>query len=340
MLGMELDCWLTIDFFTLKTEYLRLNSTHKVSLVNAVKIELTRLHARISVKLKRIFHAHFCLLCPRCPIRRLRCPSLSCPCHYPGGGNGSGTLILIRNVEKGFGRLVSRGVIEYSHGQNKRPSVHFVWEGEAQIERYWNIFLRSTMSKLRVDIIWLQNLSIYAGILMVGCKRVSAVDFQARGGEIFLKQLEKYFCKVWRNIDDWSPVKLGNMQVINPSAKSASIPGISLQILIRLQLHLGCSRGPSIHKGLICPFFFGTLHFFWEKEHFFFLKAVCQYYACKFMQKVSFDKKKSPLCPFWWEEWAIFYKDTFSPEKFPWPRLQRLDQLYNCKRERERERGV
>ena len=163
--------------------------------------------------------------------------------------------------KKGVGRLVSRGVIEYSHGQNKRPSVHFVWEGEAQIERYWNIFLRSTMSKLRVDIIWLQNLSIYAGILMVGCKRVSAVDFQARGGEIFLKQLEKYFCKVWRNIDDWSPVKLGNMQVINPSAKSASIPGISLQILIRLQLHLGCSRGPSIHKGLICPFFWNITFF-------------------------------------------------------------------------------
>ena len=199
--------------------------------------------------------------------------------------------------KKGVGRLVSRGVIEYSHGQNKRPSVHFVWEGEAQIERYWNIFLRSTMSKLRVDIIWLQNLSIYAGILMVGCKRVSAVDFQARGGEIFLKQLEKYFCKVWRNIDDWSPVKLGNMQVINPSAKSASIPGISLQILIRLQLHLGCSRGPSIHKGLICPFFW-NITFFWEKEHFFFLKAVCQYYACKFMQKVSFDKKKITPLPF------------------------------------------
>ena len=59
--------------------------------------------------------------------------------------------------------------------------------------------------------------------------------------------------------------------------------------------------------------------------------------SCK---KFHLIKKKSPLCPFWWEEWAIFYKDTFSPEKFPWPRLQRLDQLYNCKREREREGGL
>ena len=192
------------------------------------------------------------------------------------------------------------------------------------------------MSKLRVDIIWLQNLSIYAGILMVGCKRVSAVDFQARGGEIFLKQLEKYFCKVWRNIDDWSPVKLGNMQVINPSAKSASIPGISLQILIRLQLHLGCSRGPSIHKGLICPFFLEHYIFSGKKNISSFWRQFVNTTLANSCKKFHLIKKKSPLCPFWWEEWAIFYKDTFSPEKFAWTILQRLDQLYNCKRERER----
>ena len=33
-----------------------------------------------------------------------------------------------------------------------------------------------------------------------GCKRVLVVEIQARGGEIFLKEVERYFCKRWKNI--------------------------------------------------------------------------------------------------------------------------------------------
>ena len=161
MLGMELDCWLTIDFFTLKTEYLRLNSTHKVSLVNAVKIELTRLQRQKSVRISEVqkiflstffqttisdeyfyrickFYsllAHFFLRCPRCPIRRCRCPSSSCPCHCPAGGNGSETWEILRNNIMGERvgcpeRPCPEGCLSTAVGNT-------VWEDEPQKERCW-----------------------------------------------------------------------------------------------------------------------------------------------------------------------------------------------------------
>ena len=96
-----------------------MNSTYNVSLVNAVKIELTRLQQQKSVRISVVqkcfsvlffqtiisqyfsqicqfcsLLSHFCLRCPRCPIRHLRCPSSSCPCHCPAGENGSEILVL------------------------------------------------------------------------------------------------------------------------------------------------------------------------------------------------------------------------------------------------------
>ena len=58
--------------------------------------------------------------------------------------------------------------------------------------------------------------------------------------------MKKYFWKRWRNIADWTPTE-GNMQAV--LVQAATIPNVVLQILIKLQLHLGC-RG-AIHTTLI-----------------------------------------------------------------------------------------
>ena len=102
---------------------------------------------------------------------------------------------------RGLVGLVSRGVIEYSHGQNKRPSVHFVWEGEAQIERYWNIFIALNNVKASC---WYylapKSLNLCRNIDGGVQKGVSGGfpstrwrNISETAGEIFLQGLEKYW---------------------------------------------------------------------------------------------------------------------------------------------------